>query len=197
MIQLPSTILRDLSWGQEDEWLFFSDNQIFAMDAFTGELLPPLTQLTGFGPDFSPVHNPIQAELYYLKTRQDLDTGIRGGVLSHIVTDDLPDFDIERPGAALYIDELEYNPDGAFLLAASQRGIWVQTQAMQTATQIVSDLGVPPQPTFSPDSTWIAYVDTDELGVPQIFVIDRRGGDSTQITFHQEGTITDLVWLVG
>lgn len=197
VIQLPSTSLRDLSWGPEDSWLFFSDNQIFAVDVFTGELFPALTQLTGFGPDFSPVHSPTQPELYYLKTRQDLETGLRGGVLSHIVTSDFPEFDIERPGAALYVDELEYSPDGAYLLAAGRRGVWVQTQAMQTATQVASDLGVHPQPTFSPDSEMVAYVDTDALGIAQIFVVNRRGGEPTQITFHQEGSITDLVWLAG
>ena len=155
------------------------------------------TAFTGFGPDFFPIHSPTEPQLYYLKTEQDFNTGERGGVLSFIDTDKLPAVPAEHPGAKLYVDDLEYSEDGDFLLAAGAPGIWVQANAVQTASKIVDSVAVAPEPTFNSDAERVAYVNLDGLGVPQIFLIDRRGGDSTQISFHQDGTVTDLVWLAG
>ena len=197
VVELPSTELQGLSWSLDGHWLFFANKEIFAVDSALGTLTEALTTFNGFGPDFSPVHSPTTSQLYYLKTEQDLQTGIRGGALSFIDTDRLPQIPAERPGATLYVDDLEFSDDGTFLLAAGKPGIWVQVQAMQTATKIVENIMGAPQPTFSPDAEEVAYVNLDGLGVPQIFLIDRRGGDSTQITFHQDGTITDLAWLAG
>ena len=197
VIQLPSTGLQDLSWSADGEWLYFSDDAIYAVNATTGEVSQALTQITGYGPDFMPVHSPSQPELYYLKTRQDMNTGIRGGNLSFFDTQHIPEQPVERPGAELYVDELEYSRDGEFLLISGERGIWVQRQAVQTASQIVNDLVVDPEPTFSPDASRVAYVNVDSLGIPQIYVVDRREGDMAQITAHQDGTISDLVWLPG
>lgn len=197
LIELPSTDLRDLAWSSDGRWLFFSNTEIYAVNTMTGELSEPLTAFTGFGPDFHPIHSPTQPQLYYLKMEQDLDTGVRGGVLSFIDTAQLPLPPPERPAAKLYVDSLAYSRDGAYLVIGGQGGIWVQSQAIQTASKIVEGAPVPPGPVFNPDGDQVAYVGLDALSVPQIFLINRQGGESTQITFHQEGTVTDLAWLRG
>lgn len=197
LIQLPSTELRDPAWTLDGEWLLFSNQTLHAVHAVTGELIGPLTQFTGYGPDFQAVHSPAEPQLYYLKTRTNRSTGQRGGIVAFMNTDILPDPPIEHEGAALYVDSLRYSRDGQRLLIASSEGVWVQDQTLQTATKIIQNAPVAPRPVFSPDAERVAFVGLDSLGVEQIFVIDRRGGDATQITFHQEGTITDLQWAAG
>ena len=197
VVELPSTALQGLAWSADGRWLFFANREIYAADAVTGTLTEALTTFNGFGPDFAPIHHPVDPQLYYLKTEQDFETGVRGGILSFIDTNQLPQPPAERPGAKLYVNDLEYSGDGTLLLAAGDLGIWVQLQQMQTATKIVDDIMTAPHPTFSPDAEQVAYVNLDGLGVPQVFLVDRRGGDPVQLTFHQDGAITDLAWLRG
>ncbi|MBZ0298786.1 MAG: hypothetical protein K8J31_03550, partial [Anaerolineae bacterium] len=197
LVQLPSTDLSDLAWSSDGNWLFFSNPTLFAVNAQTGEMTESLTQFTGYGPDFSPVHSPARPELYYLKMRSDLKTGARGGVISFILTSALPEVPVERLGAELYVDRLQFSRDGDSLLISGSPGIWVQDQTVQTASKIVDAPAVVPRPTFDPDAGRVAYVSLDGLGVEQIFVIGRQGGEATQHTFHQEGTIRDLRWAAG
>ncbi|MAS32717.1 MAG: hypothetical protein CL610_01845 [Anaerolineaceae bacterium] len=195
VIQLPSLELRDLVWG--GDWLYFSDQTIYAVNQATGALTESLTQFTGYGSDFSPEHSPTQPELYYLKTRFNRDTGQRGGVLASFDTSEIPELPVERPGAELYVESLRYGPNGDFLLIAGEEGVWVQDQTLQTATKILQDVVVDPRPVLSPDSESVAYISLDAAGVEQIYLVNRRGGEPVQITFHQEGIITDLNWVAG
>jgi hypothetical protein len=197
VLQLPSTELRDLTWNQDGTRLYFSDKTIFSLDLLSGQVSPSLTATSGFGPDFAVVHSPTTPELYYLKTLQDLDTGQRGGVLSFFTTEAIPEIPVERPGAKLFVDDLAYSRDGAWLLISGETGVWVQDQLMQIATNVVLDAAVPPQPALSPDAEQVAYVDLDGQGIQQIYVVNRRGGPPTQLTFHQDGIISDLVWAEG
>ncbi len=197
LVQLPTLELRDPAWSADGNWLFFSNQTLFAVNVATGALTDSLTQFTGYGPDFNPVHSPTDPELYYLKTRSNLDTGQRGGLLSFILTSGLPEVPDERGGAELYVDSLAYSRSGDFLLIASENSVWVQDQTNLTAPRILQDLPVPPRPALSPNAEQVAYVTLDSLGVEQIFTLDRRGGPATQRTFHQEGTIRDLQWAAG
>lgn len=197
VVVLPSLELRDLAWSADGRWLFFSNQTLYAVDVETGVVTDSLTQFTGYGPDFSPVHSPIEAELYYLKTRSNLNTGQRGGVLAYLRTEGLPTPPVERAGAALYVSQLRYSRDGAALLIAGDEGVWVQDQIMQTASKVLQGLAVPPRPAFSPDAARIAFIQNDALGVEQIFIFDRQTSTTVQRTFHQEGTISDLTWAAG
>ena len=107
------------------------------------------------------------------------------------------DHQYEREGAPLYVDQLEFSRDGAYILISSSEGIWVQDQSSMISPKILQGAQVPPRPTFKPNGEQVAYINLDGLGIPQIFLIGRAGGDITQITFHQEGTISDLKWAAG
>jgi hypothetical protein len=83
------------------------------------------------------------------------------------------------------------------LLIASDKTIWVQDQALQTASIVIDNMPVAPRPTFRSDAEEVAFIGLDERGVEQIYVMDRRVGPVTQLTFHQDGKITDLAWAAG
>lgn len=197
VLQLPTLEMRDLAWSLDGEWLFYSNQTIYAVSVASGAPTESLTQFSGYGPDIALVHNPVQAELYYLKGGYDRATGQRGGVLASFDTSTMPNVPFERKGAPLYVDELAYSKDGAWLLISGSEGIWVQNQESLISPKILQGSLVPPRPAFSPDSEQVAYINLDGLGVPQIYVIGRQGGDITQITFHQEGSISDLQWAAG
>ncbi len=197
VLQLPSLEMRDLAWSLDGEWLFYSNQTLFAVNVTSGAPTESLTQFSGYGPDIVPVHSPVRPELYYLKGGYDRNTGQSGGVLSSIDTSTMPTVPFERSGAPLYVDLLEYSRDGTYLLISSSEGIWVQDQESLISPKILQGSQIPPRPAFSPDSQQVAYINLDGLGIPQIFLIGRQGGDITQITFHQEGTISDLEWAAG
>lgn len=197
VLQLPTLEMRDLAWSLDGNWLFYSNQTLFAVNVGSGAPTDTLTQLSGYGPDIVPVHNPVKPELYYLKGGYDRDTGQKGGVLASFDTSAMPNVAFERKGAPLYVDQLEFSRDGAFILIGGSEGIWVQDQTSMISPKILQGSPVPPRPTFSPDAGQVAYVNLDGLGVPQIYVIGRQGGDITQLTFHQEGTISDLKWAAG
>src|SRR5690606_3356146 len=197
VLQLPTLEMRDLAWSLDGNWLFYSSETIFAVNVTTGEPTETLTQLTGYGPDVAAVHNPVKPELYYLKGGYDRRTGQSGGVLASFDTSAMPDVPFEREGAPLYVDHLEFSHNGNYLLISGSEGVWVQDQTSLVSPKIVQGTQIPPQPTFNPDGEQVAYINLDVLGVPQIFLIARQGGDAAQITFHQEGTISDLVWAAG
>lgn len=197
VLQLPTLEMRDLAWSLDGNWLFYSSETIFAVNVTTGEPTETLTQLTGYGPDVAAVHNPVKPELYYLKGGYDRRTGQSGGVLASFDTSAMPDVPFEREGAPLYVDYLEFSRNGNYLLISGSEGVWVQDQTSLVSPKIVQGTQIPPQPTFNPDGEQVAYINLDVLGVPQIFLIARQGGDAAQITFHQEGMISDLVWAAG
>ena len=197
VLQLPSLEMRDLAWSMDGNWLFYSIETIFAVNVASGAPTETLTHVTGYGPDVAPVHNPVKAELYYLKGGYDRNTGQSGGVLASFDTSAMPTVTFEREGAPLYVDQLEFSRNGNYLLISGNEGVWVQDQASLISPKIVQGSQVPPRPTFNPDGEQVAYINLDALGIPQIFLIGRQGDNMTQITFHQEGTISDLEWAAG
>jgi Tol biopolymer transport system component len=197
ILQLPSLEMRDLAWSLDGNWLFYSNQTIYAVNVGTGAPTGTLTKLSGYGPDIVPVHNPVKTELYYLKGGYDRNTGQSGGVLASFDTSTMPTVPFEREGARLFVDQLEFSSNGNHLLISGSEGIWVQDQTSLTSPKIAQGLPVPPRPTFNSDGEQIAYINLDGLGIAQIFLIGRQGGETTQITFHQEGTISDLKWAAG
>ncbi|MBZ0294016.1 MAG: hypothetical protein K8L99_15745, partial [Anaerolineae bacterium] len=193
-IQRPSAQLQDLAWGPDGLRLYFSDDVIYALEPATGLLSPPLTSPTGFGPDHALVHDPGAPRLYYLKTSRNFDTGVISGVLSSIDTTRIDITPRELRANNVFYTELAFSRDGGYLLLVGDHGITVQEQAFKSSTRVVDGLQVEPQAVFSPDASQVAYVDLDAQGIAQVFVVSRQGGSPTQITFHSEGSIDDLVW---
>lgn len=195
LTQLASRNLRDLAWNRAGDKLFFSDEMIYAVDLASGAVSQPLTSLTGFGPDFGLAHSPTTDGLHYFKSFRDLNTNEKYNILSHFTsTTETP---TELSGMKLPADYLSFSRDGKFLLVATNDTIWVQNQDFNTAVQILSAGSLPPIPVFNPGGEQVAYINHDAAGVPQIFTVSRQGGQPTQITFHQEGTISDLIWVEG
>lgn len=192
-----STEIRDLAWDYNGRFLYFSDDLIYAVDAGVGSATQPLTATTGFGPDTSPAHSPTDDLLYYLKPFKDFDTGIIGGTVTYIRTTDLLTQADEIQGAELYASGLSFSRDGQYLLVYSDNAVWVQAQATNTAFQILQDGQTAPHPVLSPDAEEVAYVNLDEAGIEQVYITTRLGEGPVKITEHQEGTITNLIWVAG
>jgi Tol biopolymer transport system component len=195
--QLAQTIITSFTWNPEGTLAFFSSDVIYGLDAALGEMFPPLTQATGYGPDFSAAHSPRTSQLMYLKTEWDDTTSTKNGTLfqiniAQIETPPLQEF----RGAPLKARGIRWSNDGFFLLVAGERDVWVQDQRSNNSLQVVTGANFYPQPVFSPDAEQLAYVDgaPGAITIQQIFVVNRDGEDPSQITFHQEGTISDLNW---
>jgi len=197
LTQRASPDLRDLAWNRAGDKLFFSDGTIFALDLATAAVSQPLTSLTGFGPDFGLIYSPTTDDLYYFKPFRDFDTSETFNILSHIRAASITETPTELQGMKLPADYLRFSPDGKFLLVATHDTVWVQNQDFNTAVQIVSTTSLPPIPVFNPTGEQVAYVNHDSSGIPQIFTLSRQGEGVKQITSHQEGTISDLIWVEG
>lgn len=189
--------VRDLAWNVDGSVLFFSVGEIFALDLGENTLSPPLTALSGFGPDYGLAHSPVESLLYYLKPFRDIMTGEAGGLPHRISTADLSAAPLEQKVGDGFMERLVFNRDGAFLALASATDVWVRELAFNSSVQVVSGANHPPQPALSPDGQQVAYIDLDAAGVPQVFVVDRLGGAARQITGHTYGTVSDLVWAAG
>lgn len=197
LTQRASRDLSGLAWNRAGDKLFFSDGTIYALDLTTAAVSEPLTSLTGFGQDFGPVHSPSVDELYYFKPFRNFDNNESFNILSHIPTGSITKAPTEISGMKLPADYLSFSRDGKFLLVATKDVIWVQNQDFNTAVQILSGGSIPPIPVFNPSGDQVAYINNDAAGIAQIFTQSRQGGDIKQLTFHQEGTISDLVWVEG
>lgn len=197
LTQLGQTTAGEFSWSGDGVMVFFSSNALYGINMATEVLFPPLTQPTGYGPDFSPAHSPRSPQLLYLKTKFDDKTGIKSGAIYQINSAQIATPPLkELAGAPFQAQGLRWNADGDFLAVAGARDVWIQDQQSNTSVQIVTDANFYPQPVFSPDAALVAYVDgaAGALTIQQIFIVGRDGENKTQITFHKEGTISDLNW---
>ncbi|MEO8610443.1 MAG: hypothetical protein ABI690_21280 [Chloroflexota bacterium] len=195
--QLDQNTVDSFAWNNDGSLIFFASNAIYGINALTGEMFPPLTQPTGFGPDTSPAHNPHSPQLMYLKTKLDEKTGTKGGTIYQINSAQIETPPVkELPGAPLKAQGLRWSLDGRFLAVSGERDVWLQDQQTNTSVQVVAGANFYPQPVFSPDDSLVAYVDggATAITIQQIFVVGRDGNNKKQITFHKEGTISDLNW---
>ena len=80
----------------------------------------------------------------------------------------------------------DLSPDGSSLLFSRYGDIWrVPTKggrAVRLTTHHASDA----QPKYSPDGSMIAFT-SDRSGSRQVYVMNARGGEPKQLTFHSEG----------
>jgi Tol biopolymer transport system component len=58
---------------------------------------------------------------------------------------------------------------------------------------------LPPQAIYNPVGDTIAYVDSDPVNpsIPQIYFMTAGGDNPRRVTFHEEGTISDMIWAEG
>lgn len=197
LTQGQSANLREPVWNAAGDRVFFSDDAIYAVDLMTGARSPALTIPSGFGADYELTHSPVTNRLYYLKRRRNMDTGEDGSVLSFIDTTSVEERANENIGPLVFYDALRFSPSGDYLLLVQDGDVLAQTQVFNTSVPVVRGAQVDPRPVFSPDSELVAYVNVDDTGIEQIYIVSRQGGTPTQITTHTEGTMTDLHWAEG
>ena len=186
-----------LAWDNSGAHLFFSSGSIYGIDATTATLTPPLTMPTGFGPDYSLVYAPSDSFLFYLKSFRDNNTGKTGGLLSQVDTSRLAELPLtEQRGTQIVADDLHFTHDGRYLLLVSANGFGVQDMRLNTSRSLVQDTRFAPGAVFDASGDWITFINAGR-GTPdiaQIYIIQRTGDNGRQISFHQEGTISDLNW---
>ncbi|NWF70368.1 MAG: hypothetical protein HXY40_14875 [Chloroflexi bacterium] len=197
LTRIGSQRLAGLTWNAAGDRLFFSDFQLKAVDVSTG-LVFDITPASGYGPDTSPVFNPRDGLLYFLRpTRADRIEGqLHRQDLSRIIAGQLP----PPPGAisGFTATEIRLSDNGDNLLLLGADGaIYLYNVSRGSIVELVGSLfGTPPDPTFSPDAQFVAYIALAAVA-PQIYVVARTGGTVTVMTDHNEGTVSDLVWLSG
>lgn len=194
--QLEETQFDSVAWSPAGDWLFFSHGAISAANLVDGMLKPGWIPATGYGPNHNPIHSPVVEELFYLKTERDSRTGRVGGTIFITSTANMGAPLREQRSTQVAARSLQFSRDGRFVLIATERDVWVQDEQTGSSIPVTEGGNYYPQPAFSPDAALIAYVDGGraQVTVPQVYVMRRTGGSPTQITFHQEGIITNLVW---
>lgn len=195
--QLDVNRLGNFTWNPDGTLVFFDSDVIYGIDIVNGQLYPPLTQLTGYGPDSAPAHNPRDFRLLYVKSQYDEREEERIGAVFQVNVADISQPPLqEQPHTALNAVSLRWSLDGSLLAIAVPQGVWVQNQRTNTSIEVARNTNFFPQPVFSPDGNFVAYVDggTTDITIQQIFTVGSNGQGTRQITTHQEGTITYLNW---
>lgn len=195
--QTEINTLADFTWHSDGTKVFFASETIYGVDVVNGVLYPPLTQTTGYGPDFAPAHHPTQPLLLYVKTVRDDRTGSIGGRIFRIESGDIAAPPLQEIADTLVAARtMQWNADGRYLLINTERDVWIQDQQTRTSMQAVQGSNFFPQAVLSPDAAFVAYVDGGfgARTIQQIYMVSRDGKNPTQITAHQEGTISDLNW---
>jgi Tol biopolymer transport system component len=191
--QLTTNDLFGLAWSNDGKMLFIGQGIISRL-RLNDNALQPITRISGYGPDFSPAPRPGSDRLFYLKTGYDVPTNRRGGIIYQL--DASAAAPTELAGAELYASRLAWSRDGRFLLIESVNTVWVQDQNTASTVPVVEDNSFAASAVFNPEGDLLAFVGAapDNPSVPQVFIISRSGRERTQVSFHQDGSITDLNW---
>jgi hypothetical protein len=82
---------------------------------------------------------------------------------------------------------------------SSQESVFHFDRETKVASGVVGDTVFPPKAVYSPTHDHIVYTDADpeDPSLPQLYVAALDDPIPTQITFNQEGTISDVIWLSG
>jgi Tol biopolymer transport system component len=194
LTQQPGAAITSLAWNETNERIYFNNEIIQAVDVATGIVSIELTAPTGFGPDHSLSHSPRDNYLYYLKTARNFNTNITSGTLSGLIFTSYGETPAELKTNLAELTTLRHSLDGEWLLMGGANNILIQNNLMMSVETLLTGGRMAPQPALSPDAAWVAFTDLDAQGIPQIFMLPNGEGGIRQLTFHQEGQISDLQW---
>ncbi|MBC7872035.1 MAG: hypothetical protein H7Y09_14410 [Chitinophagaceae bacterium] len=195
---VDSTFLSEVVWDPNGTRLFFSNNELYAVDLANGSISPALTQTRGFGSDFDLSFNPMNNQLTYLRAERNLTTGAEGGLAFQLDVTSTAQLAPAQTLPATLASHVEWSRDGRYFLASEADSVYIFDAQEQNVQTLLSGLVVPPNAIFSPDAALIAYLAVDPVNpsLQQIFVLDRAAETMRQITFITEGAISTLQWAV-
>lgn len=183
----------DLLWSPDGEALYFSLLGIYRYDLATRTRSEErLTSPAGFGPEFNLLFNPEDpTELAYLT----IENPIEGLVTGSPYILDL-DAEVSFPNPVGAIQTVTMSWRDQYLIASSAQRISIfntdrnsldfDFQSVQTVPYAVYNAGL--------DVVTFVDVDPQNPAVQQLYTVDMRGRERTQITTHGEGTVSGLVW---
>lgn len=198
-LPVDSPAARDYAWNRAGDLFFYSvgdDFTIYVLNLETEEV-SRLSLPTGFGADFSLAQNPVSDRLAYITTMRSRDGRTGGGVIF------VPDSSIApaQPfsGSATFLDatRLSWSVDGSMLLISATDNLYLADVSFNMRPLFGTPLAFPPVAAINPDGERVAYVQPDERGVDQIYILDVRTRQSQQLSAHPEGRVTEILWMVG
>jgi Tol biopolymer transport system component len=199
VLSIESSRIDGLVFSPDGEKLFFSNPETYAFNLTSGQTSIALTTVIRPEGDYQYAFNPNGSNvLAYAKSDGNLATARRDGIA--VVADVSSTNAVVSPITESFggIQHIAWSHDGAHLLVSTIDGIAAYRISDKTSTSIhVTNL--PPQAIYNPADNTIAYVDSDPVNpsIPQIYFITASGDDSRRVTFHEEGTISDMVWAEG
>jgi WD40 repeat protein len=201
LADINSQSLGGLAYEPSGRRLFFSNPEIYALDLATGEISPPITRDNGFGPIFSLAFRP-QSETLLSYLRPEISTSLttRDDGFFYVIDVAGPRGTFELVFEVLSAtDTYQWSADGRTILMSSQESVFHFDRETKVASGVVRDAVFPPKAVYSPTHDHIAYTDADpeDPSLPQLYVAALDDPIPTQITFNQEGTISDVIWLSG
>jgi len=186
----------NIAYHPDGTRLFYSAEEIYAFELSSGTTSAALTTSIGFGPDRNLVFSPTDPNaLAYIRAERNIDEFTTAGGLVIIDVEDTllpPVPDTELRASAQHI---AWSNDGESIVVSEGGILFVYNLPSRQANNIVTNTAFQPQGGFSPSENFVAYIDADPNNpeLPQIFAVD-LDGDSQQLTFHSDGTITDIIW---
>lgn len=192
-----STTFGGLAFSADGGTLFFSDNQIYALNLTNFSILGAFTTSIGFGADNSLAYSPSANILAYLQ-----DTGNRmGGVpVGNLIGLNVATLDTVSNAFrdTSPVQKFVWRSDGNAVLESLENRVVIAPIGGGTAITITSTAGSAPNAIFSYDETRVAYlgVDVNYPNIPQLFIAPVTGETAPrQLTVITEGQIGDFVWV--
>ena len=186
----------DVIYSADGNTIYFSNQETYGVDLSTFEVWDAITLTRGAGPDFGYAISPFETFLMAYLRSSSLRNDTDGELLVIAV-------DVLNPRALVVFEQvattqkLQWSKDGKFLLTSTPSSIFILDWAERLSESIVTNTTLPPLAVYSPDDSKIAYIDADpnNPALPQIYTVDLDGFDPQQVTFHEEGSISDLIWV--
>ncbi len=186
----------DLIYSVDGDTIYFSNQETYAVDLNTFEMSDALTLTRGTGPDFGFAISPFETFLMAYLRSSSLQNDTDGDLLVIAL-------DVLNPRALVVLEQvaptqkLEWSKDGKFLLTSTPFSILILDWMERRSESIITNTAFPPRAVYNPDDSRIAYIDADpnDPTLPQIYTVGLNGFNPEQITFHTEGSISDLIWV--
>lgn len=197
LTERTSTTLTSVAFNPHTDQIFFADPELYALDLSSGQISPALSFARAAAPDFGLRFNPARASLLaYLRRTTPSDAEPRGtGVVVDASSTSGPPPPLAEIGEG--IAHMSWSRNGEKLLLTGDMRIELLNLSTRVSSVLVEGEPVPSGAAFNATGNDFIYVGIDpELPeVHQIYRASASTGAAVPLTFHMEGTASDLVWL--